>query len=183
MKRTQMRWKGYFFCKDFFSGRISLNLSDATAKLLQFSSFIYCLKTNIEVRDGCQPAIPFSRRSRNILQPALPFSRRSRNILQPAIPFSRRSRNIIQPGIPFSSTIRNIIQPGIPFSRRSRNIIQLGIPFSRRSRNIIQLGIPFSRRDRNILWYGCLTVTHAAPNPVIFYAAISNFLVLRVRAE
>ena len=27
------------------------------------------------------------------------------------------------------------------------------------------------------------TVTHAAPNPVIFYAAISNFLVLRVRAE
>ena len=29
----------------------------------------------------------------------------------------------------------------------------------------------------------CLTVTHAAPNPVLFYAAISNFLVLRVRAE
>ena len=28
-----------------------------------------------------------------------------------------------------------------------------------------------------------LTVTHAAPNPVLFYAAISNFLVLRVRAE
>ena len=28
-----------------------------------------------------------------------------------------------------------------------------------------------------------LTVTHAAPNPVIFYVAISNFLVLRVRAE
>ena len=28
-----------------------------------------------------------------------------------------------------------------------------------------------------------LTLTHAAPNPVIFYAAISNFLVLRVRAE
>ena len=28
-----------------------------------------------------------------------------------------------------------------------------------------------------------LTVTHAAPNPVQFYAAISNFLVLRVRAE
>ena len=27
------------------------------------------------------------------------------------------------------------------------------------------------------------TVTHAAPNPVLFYAAISNFLVLRVRAE
>ena len=28
-----------------------------------------------------------------------------------------------------------------------------------------------------------LTVTHAAPNPVIFHAAISNFLALRVRAE
>ena len=28
-----------------------------------------------------------------------------------------------------------------------------------------------------------LTLTHAAPNPVIFHAAISNFLVLRVRAE
>ena len=28
-----------------------------------------------------------------------------------------------------------------------------------------------------------LTVTHAALNPVIFYAAISNFLVLRERAE
>ena len=28
-----------------------------------------------------------------------------------------------------------------------------------------------------------LTVTQAAPNPVLFYAAISNFLVLRVRAE
>ena len=28
-----------------------------------------------------------------------------------------------------------------------------------------------------------LTVTHAAPNPVLFYAVISNFLVLRVRAE
>ena len=28
-----------------------------------------------------------------------------------------------------------------------------------------------------------LTVTHAAPNPVLFYEAISNFLVLRVRAE
>ena len=28
-----------------------------------------------------------------------------------------------------------------------------------------------------------LTVTHAAPNPVLLYAAISNFLVLRVRAE
>ena len=28
-----------------------------------------------------------------------------------------------------------------------------------------------------------LTVTHAAPNPVLFYAAIGNFLVLRVRAE
>ena len=28
-----------------------------------------------------------------------------------------------------------------------------------------------------------LTVTHAAPNPVLFYAAICNFLVLRVRAE
>ena len=30
---------------------------------------------------------------------------------------------------------------------------------------------------------GWLTVTHAAPNPVLFYAAISHFLVLRVRAE
>ena len=30
---------------------------------------------------------------------------------------------------------------------------------------------------------GYLTVIHAAPNSVIFYAAISNFLVFRVRAE
>ena len=28
-----------------------------------------------------------------------------------------------------------------------------------------------------------LTLTHAAPNPVIFHATISNFLVLRVSAE
>ena len=38
---------------------------------------------------------------------------------------------------------------------------------------------PLKKEENN----NSLTVTHAAPNPVIFYAAISNFLVLRVRAE
>ena len=36
--------------------------------------------------------------------------------------------------------------------------------------------------NHNII-YTIKTVTHAAPNPVIFHTAISNFLVLRVRAE
>ena len=38
-----------------------------------------------------------------------------------------------------------------------------------------------SMQGRSRKWV--LTVTHAAPNPVIFYAAISNFLVLSLRAE
>ena len=43
----------------------------------------------------------------------------------------------------------------------------------------------FHNNVKSLLPVACaeLTVTHAAPNPVIFYAAISDFLVLRVRAE
>ena len=40
-----------------------------------------------------------------------------------------------------------------------------------------KLGIKM--RIKNVV----LTLTHEAPNPVIFYAAIRNFLVLRVIAE
>ena len=48
---------------------------------------------------------------------------------------------------------------------------------------LLRLPPPYQLYHYHIKVIVDLTVTHAAPNPVIFYAAISHFLVLRVRAE
>ena len=53
-----------------------------------------------------------------------------------------------------------------------------GLSFSLKNWRLWELG-----ESNCITQIIALTVTHAAPNPVLFYAAISNFLVLRVRAE
>ena len=47
--------------------------------------------------------------------------------------------------------------------------------------SLVRMGDLGGEIEQNIL--DLVSVTHAAPNPVIFHAAIGNFLVLRVRAE